>query len=147
MKRIRGLGVPRVEDKVGIVERLRDLKGSYVEVHLIDGKVLKGTLSSVDPDFLNVLLEDVEVGDGRRVPIALVSGGYIAAVLFLGLKPLEDLDLKVLSILQRNPGLSAADVARMINEEPSKVRSAIRRLRRSGLIPPSTRPSADEREG
>ena len=136
-----------MEDKVGIVERLRDLKGSYVEVHLIDGKVLKGTLSSVDPDFLNVLLEDVEVGDGRRVPIALVSGGYIAAVLFLGLKPLEDLDLKVLSILQRNPGLSAADVARMINEEPSKVRSAIRRLRRSGLIPPSTRPSADEREG
>jgi len=107
--------------------------------------VLKGTLANVDPDFLNVLLEDVEVGEGRKVPLALVSGGYVAAVFFTGLKPLKDLDLKVLSILQRNPGLSASDVAKMINEKPSRVRSAIRRLERSGLIPPSTSGS-DKRE-
>jgi len=126
-----------LEDKLEVLEQLKGMRGAVVEVHLIDGRVLKGSLSNIDPDFLNVLLEDVDVGDGRKMPLVLVSGAYVATVYFTGLKPLKDLELKVLSILQRNPSLSASDVAKLINERPSRVKSVIRRLERSGLIPSS----------
>jgi len=126
-----------VEERFETLQRLRSMKGAYVEVHLIDGRVLKGMLEEVDADFLNVLLRDAEVEDGRRVPFALISGGYVATIYFTGPRPLGDLELKVLSILQRNPSLSVVDVAKMINERPSKVRSVVRKLKQSGLLPSS----------
>ena len=127
-----------MEDRFEVLERLREMKGAQVEVHLIDGRVLRGSLEGIDSDFLNVLLRDAVVEDGRRVPLALISGGYVATIYFTGPKPLGDLELKVLSILQRNPSLSVADVAKMINERPSKVRSVVRRLKRNGLLPPTS---------
>ncbi|MCX8204059.1 MAG: winged helix-turn-helix transcriptional regulator [Candidatus Nezhaarchaeota archaeon] len=117
-----------------VLGRLKEMKGAQVEVHLIDGRVLRGYLEEVDFDLLNVLLRDVVVENGRRVPLALVSGGYVATMYFTGPKLLGDLELKILSILQRNPSLSAADVAKMINERPSKVKSVIRKLKRNGLV-------------
>jgi len=116
-----------------------------VEVHLIDGKVLRGLLEGVDSDFMNVLLKDVVAEDGRRVPLALISGGFVAAVYFIGPKPFSDLELKVLSILQRNPSLSVSDIAKMVNERPNMVKSVMRRLRRSGLVPSKRlNPSSEE---
>jgi small nuclear ribonucleoprotein (snRNP)-like protein len=133
------------EEGFGALERLKEMRGAQVEVHLIDGKVLRGLLEGVDSDFMNVLLKDVVAEDGRRVPLALISGGFVAAVYFIGPKPLSDLELKVLSILQRNPSLSASDIAKMVNERPNMVKSVMRRLRRSGLVPSKRlNPSSEE---
>lgn len=122
----------------GVLERLKEMKGAQVEVHLVDGRVLRGYLEEVDFDLLNVLLRDVIVEDGRRIPFALVSGDYVAAIYFVGPKLLGDLELKILSILQQNPSLSIADVAKMVNERPSKVKSVIRKLKRIGFVLPDT---------
>ncbi|MEM4699782.1 MAG: winged helix-turn-helix domain-containing protein [Candidatus Nezhaarchaeales archaeon] len=122
----------------GVLERLKEMRGAQVEVHLVDGRVLRGYLEEVDLDLLNVLLRDAIVEDGRRIPFALVSGDYVAAIYFIGPRLLGDLELKVLSILQQNPSLSVADVAKMVNERPSKIRSVIRKLRRSGFVLPDT---------
>lgn len=123
-------------DGSGALERLKEMKGAQVEVHLVDGRVLRGYLEEVDAELLSVLLRDVVIEDGRRIPYALVSGDYVATIYFTGPRVLGDLELKILSILQQNPSLSAADVAKMINERPSKVRSVISKLKRNGFVPP-----------
>lgn len=115
------------------LEKLRYMKGTIVEVYLMDGKVMKGKLLDIEPELLNLVLEDVDLGD-RRVPKALISGAYVMAVFFTGLKHLKDIELKVLLILQKNPTISATEVARMINEKVGKVKSVMRKLERKGLL-------------
>lgn len=142
--------MPRTDKGNNPLSKIRPLTGSLVEVHLIDGKVLKGELTSVDPDFLNILLEKVETNDGKKAPLVLISGAFIASIYFMSPSKLatEELDLKskVLMVLQRSPGLSIVEIAKMLNEKPERVRRVVRQLKKSGIIETvGTRSKAEKR--
>lgn len=60
----------------------------------------------------------------------------------------EELDLKskVLMVLQRSPGLSIVEIAKMLNEKPERVRRVVRQLKKSGIIETvGTRSKAEKR--
>ncbi len=68
---------------------LRKLRGAIVEVHLFTGDVLRGRLVDVDPQYMNILLEDVEYGK-KKILYAFVSGGSITYFFILS-PPLKGL--------------------------------------------------------
>ena len=124
----------------GAASRLRKYLGSIVEVHMLDGRVLKGKLVELDDDLLNIFLEDVEDSEGRKYPAVCVCGGSITYISVVAI-PLrvrdvreETLEEKVLNILKKNSNLSPEEIAHLINAKPSSVRMAISRLRRKGLL-------------
>ncbi|MEM2497347.1 MAG: winged helix-turn-helix transcriptional regulator [Candidatus Nezhaarchaeales archaeon] len=141
--------LPRISKSDNPLSRIQPLTGSLVEVHLIDGRVLKGRLTSVDPDLLNILLEKVETNDGKKAPLVLVSGAFIASIYFVSPSEpaMEDLDLKskILMLLAKSPRLSAVEIAKMLNEKPELVRRVIRQLKKSGLIEPRASRSKTEK--
>ena len=122
----------------GATDRLRRYLGSIVEVHLLDGKVLRGKLTQVDDDLLNLFLEEVEDSEGRRFPAVCISGGSITyiSVVTIPLRGLgeETLEEKVLSLLRKNSHLTPEEIARLLDTKPSSVKMAISRLRRKGLL-------------
>jgi len=110
--------------------------GSLVRVYLIDGRIIVGRLISIDPDYLNIIVEEVgseETGEN----LTLIPGTSIGYIKFIKVKPpIEEksIEEKILDLLEREPNLTVPEIARILNVEPSRVRSALRRLRRKGYI-------------
>ena len=114
---------------------LKRYLGAIVEVHLVDGSVIRGRLVSFDSDYLNVLLEEAETKDGRRVPAALICGASISHILFVGPpKVKEKLEDKVLELLRKDPNLDPETIARLCGARVDRVKEIMANLRRKGLI-------------
>ena len=118
--------------------KLKRYISKQVEVHLIDGKTIQGVLSQVDEEFLNIFLEEAKDSYGRYLPAVFVSGGSISYVSVLPSAgenlSRQNLEEKVLELLRGNSNLSISEIAKLLNETPSKIRSVLSKLRRSGLI-------------
>jgi len=109
--------------------------GSIVEVHLVDGKTLKGRLTKFDPEYLNIILEEVETGKNYKVPAALISGSSVSYILFLGPPKLripkskrKDLEKKVVELIKSNPNLDIETIARLCNARVDKVKEILAKL-------------------
>ncbi|MCD6096626.1 MAG: hypothetical protein J7J99_08735 [Thermoprotei archaeon] len=116
-------------------EVLTKYLGALVEVRTADGRVLQGRLMDFDPEFLNVLLKDVVTSDGKRAPIALISGAAISYILFIGPPESEEgLEEKVMKLLMKDPNLDPETIARLCNVKIDRINEIIARLRRRGLV-------------
>lgn len=119
--------------------KLKKYSNKQVEVHLIDGKTIQGVLSRVDEELLNIFLEDAKDSYGRYLPAVFVSGSsisYISVLPSSGDVEEQGLEEKVLELLRGNSDLSIAEIAKLLNESPSRIRAILLKLRRSGLINP-----------
>ncbi len=126
------------------IDKIERMIGSLVKVYLIDGRIIVGKLISLDPDYLNILIEEVG-GENVDEKLTLIPGTSIGYIKFIKVKtPIEkkSLEERVLDLLEREPNLSVSEIAKILNIEPSRVRSVIRRLRRKGYIK-----SGDEKSG
>ncbi|MGC8937022.1 MAG: LSM domain-containing protein [Candidatus Methanomethylicaceae archaeon] len=128
------LGVSRLQNKGSVVDRLRKYVRSTVEVHLLDGQVIKGRLMQVDEDLMNIFLEDCVDIDGRTSPATVIMGGSISHVSILSLPAEGSLEDKVFQLILNNKNISITEIAKILNTKPSSVRSAILRLKKKGLI-------------
>ena len=128
-------GVLRLDPRV-----LKRFLGSIIEVHLVDGKVIRGRLVGLDSEYFNLLLEEAETRKGVKVPAALVLGASISCILFLGpprvkgRKPREpSLKTKVIELLKSDPNLDAETIARLCNADVDDVKRIISSLRQKGF--------------
>ena len=124
----------RTKDKASVVERLRGYINSVVEVHLLDGQVLRGKLAQVDEDLLNMFLEDCIDLSGRASPAAVVMGSSISHINIVSLPAFETLDEKIFELIEKNGDMSVNEIAKMLNAKPSSVKSALVRLKKKGLV-------------
>ena len=109
--------------------------GALVEVRTADGRVLQGRLMDFDPEFLNILLRDVVTSDGKRAPIALISGAAISYILFISPPESEEgLEEKVMKLLMKDPDLDPETIAKLCNVRIDRVNEIIARLRRRGIV-------------
>jgi len=115
----------------------RKYVGSIIEVHMVDGKVIRGRLVGFDMEYFNILLEEVETNQGRKVPAALISGSSISHVLFVGPPKLRiprsrrrmNLEMKVKEIIKDNPNLDAETIAKLCNTKVDKVERILVKLK------------------
>lgn len=120
---------------------LRRFIGSIIEVHLVDGKVIRGRLAGIDSEYFNIFLEEAETKGRVKVPAALILGSSIACILFLGppkvRKPKHKevtLETKVLELLRSDPGLDVETIAKLCNANVDEVKRVISNLRQRGLF-------------
>jgi len=119
-------------------EMLNKYIGALVEVRTADGKVLQGRLIDFDPEYFNILLRDVTTSDGRRAPVALISGAAISYILFIGPpEKEEELEEKVMRLLIKDPDLDPETIAKLCNAKVERVNEIILKLRKRGLLPRS----------
>jgi len=121
-----------VEDFASKVE---EMIGSLIRVHLIDGRIIIGKLVSVDPDYLNMIIEEIASTEDE-IALTLIPGTSISYARFIIPKSVKEpnIEEKILSLLEKEPNLSVKEIAKILNLEPKRVRSALRRLKRKGLI-------------
>lgn len=105
-----------------------------VEVHLLDGQIIRGKLIQIDEDTNNIFLEECTDIEGRNSPATIIMGSSISHINVVSPPPSETLEDKVFRILINNSELTINEIAKMLNIKPSSVRSAILRLKRKGLI-------------
>jgi len=105
-----------------------------IEVHLIDEKVIKGRLVQVDNELVNIFLEDCMDASGKASPAAVVMGTSISFINIISLPVEETLDEQVLMLIQRNGDMPVKEISKMLDVKPKSVNSAIKRLKRIGLL-------------
>ena len=117
------------------IEKISSMVGSLVRVHLIDGRIIMGRLISIDPDYLNIILEEVSESESEET-ITVIPGTSVGYIKFIKIKStVEDsIEDKVLNLLEREPKLTVNEIARILNVEPKEIRRIIRKLKRKGLI-------------
>jgi len=125
----------QTKDKVSVVERLKGYINSIVEVHLMDEQVITGKLVQVDEDLLNIFLEDCTDLSGKVSPAAVIMGASISHINIVSLPAYESLDDKIYDLISKNGEMSVNEIAKILNAKPSSVSSALRRLKRSGMLP------------
>jgi len=119
--------------------KIKKLVGNVVEVYLIDGRVMRGTLTSIDTDYFNMILEDVVDNMDRKSKVAIVSGGAVLYILIHPsssmLESMSSIERKVLEVLQRSPNLGPAEVAKLIGEDDvDEIKKVIKSLKRRGFL-------------
>jgi small nuclear ribonucleoprotein (snRNP)-like protein len=116
------------------VERLRRYVNSIIELHLIDGQVIRGRLVQVDDDLMNIFLENcVDLG-GRASPAAVVMGSSISHISIISLPTRDSLDEQIFQLLLNNGKMTVDEIAKILDTKPSSVKSAILRLKKKGLL-------------
>ncbi len=123
-------------EKSSVVDRLRGYLDSIVEVHLLDEQIIRGRLVQIDEDLVNIFMEDCIDISGRTSPAAVIMGSSISHINILSLPAFETIDEQVFELVQKNGEMSVNEIAQMLNEKPSSVKSAISRLRKNGLYAP-----------
>ncbi len=63
-----------------IVTELNELIGKKVEVVLVDGRKYSGTLLAYEHPEFNLLLAEVDIGDGSKVPRLIITGKVVAEI-------------------------------------------------------------------
>jgi small nuclear ribonucleoprotein (snRNP)-like protein len=116
------------------VDRLRKYVDSFVEVHLIDGQIIKGKLVQIDDDLMNIFIEGCMDATGRTSPAAVIMGSSISHVNIVSFPVEESLEEKVFLLLLNNGNMTTDEIAKILNAKPRSVVSAIKRLTKRGLI-------------
>ncbi|MEM2136491.1 MAG: winged helix-turn-helix transcriptional regulator [Candidatus Methanomethylicia archaeon] len=117
------------------INKLMNLKNSLIKVQLVDGSIIIGKLVGIDPDYLNMILEEPAKEEGSTQENILIPGSSISYVKWVKtVKRRENLEKNVLSLLQREPNLTKEELARILNTDVNNVEKVIRSLKRKGLI-------------
>jgi len=119
--------------KTSVLDRLRCYIDSIVEIHLVDEKIIKGRLVQVDDELVNVFLEDCTDINGKASPAAVIMGNSISHINIISLPVEETLDEQVLMLL-KNGDMPVTEISKILDVRPKRVHSAIKRLKRIGLI-------------
>ncbi|MEM4530007.1 MAG: winged helix-turn-helix transcriptional regulator, partial [Candidatus Methanomethylicaceae archaeon] len=117
------------------IELLKKYLKGIVEVHLLDGQIIRGRLIQVDEDTNNIFLEECTDSEGKSSPATMIMGSSISHINVISPPSGETLEDKIFRILMNNSELTIDEIAMMLNIKPSSVRSALLRLKRKGLIP------------
>jgi predicted HTH transcriptional regulator len=122
-------------DKNKFIKELMKLKNTLIKVQLIDGNVITGKIISIDPEYLNIILEvptkeEEDVGEIVMIPGSSIS--YIKWMKRRGKK--TNLEGAILRILGSEPNISKEEIARMLNIDVKNVEKVIKNLKRKGLI-------------
>jgi predicted HTH transcriptional regulator len=122
-------------DKNKFIKELMKLKNTLIKVQLIDGNVITGKIISIDPEYLNIILEvptkeEEDVGEIVMIPGSSIS--YIKWMKGRGKK--TNLEGAILRILGSEPNISKEEIARMLNIDVKNVEKVIKNLKRKGLI-------------
>jgi len=111
------------------------LKNTLIKVQLVDGNVITGKIISIDPEYLNIILEvptkeEEDVGEVVMIPGSSIS--YIKWMKKRGKK--TNLEGAILRILGSEPNISKEEIAKMLNIDVKNVEKVIKNLKRKGLI-------------
>jgi predicted HTH transcriptional regulator len=122
-------------DKNKFIKELMKLKNTLIKVQLVDGNVITGKIISIDPEYLNIILEvptkeEEDVGEVVMIPGSSIS--YIKWMKKRGKK--TNLEGAILRILGSEPNISKEEIARMLNIDVKNVEKVIKNLKRKGLI-------------
>jgi predicted HTH transcriptional regulator len=122
-------------DKNKFIKELMKLKNTLIKVQLVDGNVITGKIISIDPEYLNIILEvptkeEEDVGEIVMIPGSSIS--YIKWMKRRGKK--TNLEGAILRILGSEPNISKEEIARMLNIDVKNVEKVIKNLKRKGLI-------------
>jgi DNA-binding CsgD family transcriptional regulator len=122
-------------DKNKFIKELMKLKNTLIKVQLIDGNVITGKIISIDPEYLNIILEvptrdEEDVGEIVMIPGSSIS--YIKWMKRRGKK--TNLERAILRILGSEPNISKEEIARMLNIDVKNVEKVMKNLKRKGLI-------------
>jgi predicted transcriptional regulator len=71
---------------------------------------------------------------GKTSPAAVVMGTSISHINIISLPVEETLDEKVFQLIQRNGDMPVIEISKMLDIKPKSVHSAIKRLKRVGLL-------------
>lgn len=116
------------------MDRLRKYVDSFVEVHLIDGQIIKGKLVQIDDDLMNIFIEGCMDASGKISPAAVIMGSSISHVNIVSFPVEESLEEKVFLLLLNNGNMTTDEIAKILNAKPRSVVSAIKHLKKRGLI-------------
>lgn len=105
-----------------------------IEVHLVDEKIIKGRLVQVDDDLVNIFLENCMDGNGRVSPAAVIMGTSISHINIISLPVEETLDEQVFQLILKNGEMPVREISKILDIKPKSVHSAIKRLKRVGLL-------------
>jgi small nuclear ribonucleoprotein (snRNP)-like protein len=105
-----------------------------IELHLLDGQVIRGRLVQVDDDLMNIFLENCVDLDGRSSPAAVVMGSSISHISIISLPAQDLLEEMIFQLIQNNGEMTVDEIAKMLDTKPSSVKSALVRLRKKGLL-------------
>jgi len=122
-------------DKNKFIKELMKLKNTLIKVQLVDGNVITGKLISIDPEYLNLILEvpikeDEDVGEIVMIPGSSIS--YIKWMKRRGKK--TNLEGTILKLLGNEPNISKEEIAKILNIDVKNVEKVIKSLKRKGLI-------------
>jgi predicted HTH transcriptional regulator len=122
-------------DKNKFIKELMKLKNTLIKVQLVDGNVITGKIISIDPEYLNIILEvptkeEEDVGEVVMIPGSSIS--YIKWMKKRGKK--TNLEGAILRILGSEPNISKEEIAKMLNIDVKNVEKVIKNLKRKGLI-------------
>jgi len=111
------------------------LKNTLIKVQLVDGNVITGKLISIDPEYLNLILEvpikeDEDVGEIVMIPGSSIS--YIKWMKRRGKK--TNLEGTILKLLGNEPNISKEEIAKILNIDVKNVEKVIKSLKRKGFI-------------
>ena len=117
--------------KEEFTKELLKMKKSLVKVYLLDGRVLMGKLINIDPDYLNIFIEEL-TKDEQEQEITLIPGSSISHIKMIKTKkkkrrPIEE---KVLKLLEREPTLTEEQIAQILDIDPTKIKKAVKKLKR-----------------
>jgi len=122
-------------DKNKFIKELMKLKNTLIKVQLVDGNVITGKLISIDPEYLNLILEvpikeDEDVGEIVMIPGSSIS--YIKWMKRRGKK--TNLEGTILKLLGNEPNISKEEIAKILNIDVKNVEKVIKSLKRKGFI-------------
>jgi predicted HTH transcriptional regulator len=122
-------------DKNKFIKELMKLKNTLIKVQLVDGNVITGKIISIDPEYLNIILEvptkeEEDVGEVVMIPGSSIS--YIKWMKKRGKK--TNLEGAILRILGSEPNISKEEIAKMLNIDVKNVEKVIKNLKKKGLI-------------
>lgn len=123
-------------DREKYIKKLMKLVNSLIKVQLVDGNTITGKLVRIDPDYLNLILEELSGGDANASEYILIPGSSINYIKWIKSKKREGKNLEgtIIKLLEKEPNLTKEELAKILNTDVKSVEKVIKNLKRKGLI-------------
>ncbi|MCS7097015.1 MAG: MarR family transcriptional regulator [Candidatus Methanomethylicia archaeon] len=121
--------------KERFTKKLLKLKNSLIKVQLVDGNVVTGKLIEIDPDYLNLIIEEPLDSGTNTQEFTLIPGSSVSYIKWIkSKKNKRDLEGSILKLLKDEPNITKEEIAKILNIDIKNVDKIIRGLRKRGLL-------------
>jgi len=123
-------------DREKYLKKLMKLVNSLIKVQLVDGSTITGKLVGIDPDYLNLILEELSGEDANTSEYILIPGSSINYIRWIKSKKREskNLEVTIIKLLEKEPNLTKEELAKILNTDVKSVEKVIKNLKKKGLI-------------